>query len=339
MAIIIYPKTMNWTYMKQRPQQLLTQLGSLGHRVFFENLAPLGRELTEAAPNVFLFTDTHRFVRQELRHLRKSQPVIGWTTWARQRTRLASLYRPDAMIYDCCDEFPQWAKYEPRMVEAADHLVCTAENIRSRLSLAYPDKPLTLIPNGADEGFFNIAATKRPQDLPAGKIVAYIGAWAYWLDHELMVKAAEAHPDIHFVSIGAPYGDIPDYTRLPNVHVLGEKPHQELKSYLPYIDVALIPFQYHPITLATNPVKAYEYLAAGVPVLSTALPECIRMEPYVTTATTHADFIEKLGLMLDRPDDAALREQRVAFARANRWVERGEAAHNVIIHVLKRKGL
>ncbi|MEC0241542.1 glycosyltransferase [Paenibacillus dokdonensis] len=338
-AIIIYPKTMNWTYMRQRPQQLLTQLGAIGHQVFFENLAPLDRELVEAEPNVFLFTDHHAFVRQKLRHLRKSQPVIGWTTWARQRTRLASLYSPDAVIYDCCDEFPQWAKYEPKMVDAADHLVCTAENIRMRLSLAYPDKPLTLIPNGADEGFFNVPAAGRPHDLPSGKIVAYIGAWAYWLDHELMAKAAVAYPDVQFVSIGASYGDIPDYKRLSNVHILGEKPHQELKKYLQHIDVAIIPFQYHPITLATNPVKAYEYLAAGVPVLSTALPECIRMEPYVTTATTHADFMEKLGGMLSRPDDRVLREERVAFARVNRWLDRGEAAHNVITEVLKQKGL
>ncbi|WP_235439707.1 hypothetical protein [Paenibacillus sp. DMB20] len=47
MAVIIYPKTMNWSYMKQRPQQLMTQLGALGHQVYFENLAPLDREFRE----------------------------------------------------------------------------------------------------------------------------------------------------------------------------------------------------------------------------------------------------------------------------------------------------
>ncbi|GAB6988878.1 glycosyltransferase [Paenibacillus pini] len=339
MAIIIYPKTMNWKYMKQRPQQLMTQLGAKGHQVFFENLAPLDRDFLEVEKNVFLFTDHHAFVKHKLPALRKSQPVVGWTTWSRQRTRLTSFYRPDAIIYDCCDEFPQWAKYEVKMVDTADHLVCTADSIRSRLELAYPDKPVTLIPNGADNGFFDIPVAPRPADLPPGPIVAYIGAWAYWLDHELFAKLAVRFPHVQFISIGASYGDIPDYTRLSNVHVLGEKPHHELKQYLQYIDVAMIPFQYHPITLATNPVKAYEYMAAGVPVLSTALPECIRMEPHVTTATTHEDFISKLNRMLTEPKNDSAREARIAYARQNRWQERGDAADQVIRDMLLAKGL
>lgn len=61
------------------------------------------------------------------------------------------------------------------------------------------------------------------------------------------------------------------------MHVLGERSPEQLRRYLPHIDVAQIPFPSHPITLATNPIKAYEYMAAGVRVLSTALPECIRM--------------------------------------------------------------
>lgn len=336
MAIIIYPKTMNWKYMKQRPQQLMTQLGARGHLVFFENLAPLDREFIEVEPNVFLFTDHHAFMKK-LKKLREDHAVVGWTTWAKQRTRLTSLYRPDAIIYDCCDEFPHWAKYEVKMVDASDHLVCTAESIRMRLELAYPDKPVTLIPNGADASFFDPAPSQRPHDLPQGKVAAYIGAWAYWLDHDLFAKMASHYPDVHFVSIGAAYGDIPDYAMLPNVHVLGEKPHTELKKYLQHIDVALIPFQYHPITLATNPVKAYEYMASGVPVLSTALPECIRMEPHVTTATTHDDFIAKLGRMLEEPDSREQRLARIEYARSNRWEDRGEAAHQVIMDTLRRK--
>lgn len=338
MTIVIYPQTMNWKYMKQRPQQLMTQLGAKGYLVFFENLAPLDHEFLEVEPNVFLFTNHQAFMKK-LQRLRRDHPVVGWTTWSKQRTRLTSLYRPDALIYDCCDEFPQWAKYEVKMVEASDHLVSTAESIRTRLQLAYPDKPVTLIPNGADSSFFDIPASERPFDLPKGKVAAYIGAWAYWLDHDLFAKLALRYPNVQFVSIGAAYGDIPNYAQLPNVHILGEKPHAELQKYLQHIDVAMIPFQYHPITLATNPVKAYEYMAAGVPVLSTALPECIRMEPHVTTATTHDDFIEKLGRMLEEPESMDKHLQRIQYARVNRWQERGKAAHQVITEALRKKGI
>ncbi|MNH76033.1 putative teichuronic acid biosynthesis glycosyltransferase TuaH [compost metagenome] len=338
MAVIIYPKTMNWTFMKQRPQQLMTQFGALGHQVYFENLAPLSPHLQEVEPGVHLFTDHQSFLSRTLPRLRKEQPVIVWTTWAKQRSRL-TLFKPDAVIYDCCDEFPHWAKYEAKMVESSDHLVATAKSIKTRLELAYPDKPVTLIPNAADQSLFDLPLTARPADLPEGPIVAYIGAWAYWVDHALFEKIARAFPGVNFVSIGAPYGDIPSYTELPNVHVLGEKPHSVLKQYFPHIDVAIIPFQYHPITLATNPVKAYEYLAAGVRVLSTALPECIHMEPYVTTATTHDDFAAKLGHMLSSPDSEEKRNSRIGYARQNRWQERGIAGNEVISEVLRKKSL
>lgn len=339
MAIIIYPKTMNWTFMKQRPQQLMTELGARGHHVFFENLAPMTSRLAEIEPGVHLFTDHHAFVKRHLAKLRKDHPVVVWTTWAKQRTRLLALYDPDAVIYDCCDEFPHWARYEHRMVESSDHLVATAETIRTRLSLAYPEKPITLIPNGADSSMFDADSVPRPHDLPSGPVVAYIGAWAYWVDHELFAKSAERYPSVQFVSIGAPYGDIPGYKSLPNVHILGEKPHHELKWYLQHIDIAVIPFLYHPITLATNPVKAYEYMATGVKVLSTALPECIHMEPHVKAATTHEDFITKLGIMLNEPEDPSARLARIAYARENRWTQRGEAADFVIRQTLAAKGI
>lgn len=339
MAVIIYPRTMNWSYMKQRPQQLMAQLGALGHQVFFENLAPLDKEFKEIEPNVFLFTDTKTFLHKKLPALRKEHPIVVWTTWSKLRTRISTLFKPDVTIYDCCDEFPHWAKYEPKMIDEADHVVCTAEVIHTRLSLAYPDKPLTLIPNGADSSFFHIPFNERPTDLPPGPVVAYIGAWAYWVDHELFAKAALRFPNVQFVSIGAPYGSSGDYSKLPNVHILGEKPHQELRRYLTHIDVALIPFQYHPITLATNPVKAYEYLASGVRVLSTALPECIAMEPHVTTATTHDDFLGKLSSMLHHPDTEEHKLARIAYARENRWVERGLKADQVIRQAILDKGM
>lgn len=338
MAVVIYPQTMNWSYMKQRPQQLMTQLGALGHQVFFENLAPVNQEFREIEKNVYLFTDTKTFLYRKLPQLRKEHPIVVWTTWSKMRTRINTLFNPDTVIYDCCDEFPHWAKYEPKMVDSADHLVCTSEVIQARLNLAYPNKPITLIPNGADASFFQIPVQDRPADLPTGPVVAYIGAWAYWVDHTLFATLASVFPHVQFVSIGAPYGSSRDYKNLPNVHILGEKPHDELKRYLPHIDVALIPFQYHPITLATNPIKAYEYMAAGVRVLSTALPECILMEPHVTTATTHDDFIYKLSHMLSNPDNQDKKLARMAYAQQNRWVERGIQANQVIQTTLASNG-
>ncbi|WP_426453028.1 glycosyl transferase family 1 [Paenibacillus sp. S-38] len=329
MAVIIYPKTLSWNYMKQRPQQLMTHLGRRGHRVFFENLTPLKVQFEEVEPNVFLFSDTHRLIGQVLPELRRSEQVIVWTTWAKQRTRIP-LFRPNRVVYDCCDEFPQWARYEAPMVASADHVVCSAEVIRQRLELAYPDKGITLIRNAADERFLARDRYPRPADLPEGPLVGYIGAWAYWVDHPLVMTMARWFPHVQFVSIGAAYGDVPSYGEFPNVHVLGEKPHEALPAYLQHFDVAMIPFRYHPITLATNPVKAYEYLAGGARVLSTALPECIAMHPHVVTATSHDDFGWKLHKLLSESDSPGAKEQRRAYAFRNRWEERALQADALI---------
>ncbi|MCZ8520827.1 MULTISPECIES: glycosyltransferase family protein [Paenibacillus] len=329
MAVVIYPKTLSWSYMKQRPQQLMTHLGKLGHKVYFENPAPIEEQFTEVEPNVYLFTDAQRFIGRELPRLRGSERVVVWTTWAKQRTRIP-LFRPDGVIYDCCDEFPQWARYEAPMVGYANHVVCSAEVIRQRLELAYPEKGITLIRNAADERFLEREPLPRPADLPHGPVVGYIGAWAYWVDHPLVMTMARWFPQVQFVSIGAAYGEVPTYEEYPNVHVLGERPHEALQAYLQHFDAALIPFRYHPITLATNPVKAYEYLASGVRVLSTALPECVAMHPHVVTATTHEDFGWKLGKLLSEADSEEAREQRAAYAYRNRWEVRARQADALI---------
>ena len=333
MAIIIYPKTLDWTYMKQRPQQLMIELGKLGHTVFFENLNPLDHEYIEVAKNVFLFSDCQRFINTKLKELRRTQKVVVWTTWSKLRTRI-QIFQPDKVVYDCCDEFPQWAQYEHSMIQVADHVVCTARTIMERISLAYPEKSVSLIPNGADEAFFTPDKFEKPLDLPSGPIVGYIGAWAYWVDHELITKLSLRFPNVNFVSIGVPYGDVPNYDDRNNVHILGQRSHDELIKYLQHFDVAIIPFKYHPITLATNPVKAYEYLATGVRVLSTAIPECIHMEPYVTTATTHADFGNKLAYLLSFNTPDSFKESRIKFARQNTWKIRGMQAHNIIENLL-----
>jgi glycosyltransferase involved in cell wall biosynthesis len=89
-----------------------------------------------------------------------------------------------------------------------------------------------------------------------------------------VVKAARAYPDWDFVLIGSSHGcDISEAQRLPNVRFLGEMPYAVLPDYVHGFDVCIIPFLIFDLTIHTNPVKLYEYLAAGKPVVGTAMPE------------------------------------------------------------------
>ncbi|MDN4593495.1 glycosyl transferase family 1 [Polycladomyces subterraneus] len=339
MAFIICPRIpFAWSFMKQRPQQLMTQFGKLGHKVFVIQKSNIGKKYMEVSKNVTLVSDHGHFITKRIPLLKKRDKIIVWTHIPRIWHTLQN-YQPDGIVFDCIDEFTKHLIFEHRMVGLSKHVVCTAKPIYDRLKEQYPNKPVSLIRNGADLSFFSKIKHKRPVDLPKGPIVGYIGSWAKWIDFPLMDSLCKKYPNVNFVVIGAKLPlrspAIPNIRR-GNLHLLGHKQHHELLSYIQHFDVAIIPFLYNQITLATNPVKAYEYLAGGARVLSTALPECIAMEPYIQTATTHSDFINKLGIMLKQKDSLESKQARINFAARNTWEVRARKA-NIIIEEIARR--
>ncbi|MNP64339.1 putative teichuronic acid biosynthesis glycosyltransferase TuaH [compost metagenome] len=99
------------------------------------------------------------------------------------------------------------------------------------------------------------------------------------------------------------------------------KPHHQLPGYLRLLDVCLIPFRLNPLTLATNPIKAYEYLAAGKPVISSNLPECRLMQPFVDVASSPEVFLSLAAARLSDPGDCEARRQ---FALQHTWAHRAQ---------------
>src|SRR5262249_14601622 len=114
------------------------------------------------------------------------------------------------------------------------------------------------------------------QQIPGGrkKVVGYAGSLDEWFDAEAVRKAAEQHPDCQFVLLGRIEDKrILELESLPNVKFFGEIPYSRLPVYMAEFDVGLIPFLVTPLTLATNPIKLYEYFSCGIPVVSSRLPE------------------------------------------------------------------
>ena len=115
--------------------------------------------------------------------------------------------------------------------------------------------------------------------------------------------------------------------RLPNVHFLGAQEYKSLPAHVAHFDVCTIPFRVNALTRAVDPVKLYEYLAAGKPVVSTRLPEVEARQSLCYVAGTPEEFLEQLTLALNpspsnaTPPRDAIR-QRVEFARANTWSQR-----------------
>ena len=237
------------------------------------------------------------------------------------------------VLYDCADEhtaFP--GLLDPRLVAALETallkradvaLASAGELYRARLPLR---EDLLLVPNAADVGHFGRAldpGLPLPAELagPGGPVVGYVGAVSPWLDLDLLGALADACPEFRVVLVGPVDCDVARLAARPNVLILGHRPYRDLPAYLKAFAVAVIPFRLNGLTRAVNPVKLYEYLAAGAPVVATDLPEVRPFVPAVAVGPNAPEFVALVRAAVARGPEAG-REARLALARANSWEER-----------------
>jgi len=135
-------------------------------------------------------------------------------------------------------------------------------------------------------------------------IIGFHGLLADWIDYDLLAKIAGRFSQGSVVLIGKITADAEAAAKnlgeMANVHFLGRKPYAELPAYCKAFDVALNPFAINDLTLAANPLKVREYLAAGLPVVSTDIPE-VRILDDCLIGRDHADFITKVETVLESP--------------------------------------
>jgi glycosyltransferase involved in cell wall biosynthesis len=220
----------------------------------------------------------------------------------------------------------RWAEGHEKWVRTADIVTATAEAIHAQMVRARPDA--LLLPNGVRyEDWAVRGPSPVPSDMRAAReksiIVGYYGAIAEWMDFDLWTAAARLRPDWAFVWIGFPYkpeitARIERAAALPNVFYLGKKMYRELPAYLGQFDVATIPFVLNPITHACSPLKLFEYLAAGKPVVATRMREILKYQS-VGFAGTAEEFVAKVESALQRRNDPSYQRLLRAEAEANTW--------------------
>jgi glycosyltransferase involved in cell wall biosynthesis len=179
---------------------------------------------------------------------------------------------------------------------------------------------MVLARNGVDYNFY--LERCQPNSLLAGMehpIVGYYGAIADWFDLQLMIYVARNRPAYSFVLLGGIFDvDVSELERLPNVRLLGQQHYETMPQYLYHFDACLIPFKTNLTTAATDPVKVYEYLSAGKPVVSVALSELEQYRDLLYIARDRDDFLAQLDRALAE-DDPQIIEQRRSFAMQNTW--------------------
>ena len=235
------------------------------------------------------------------------------------------------LVFDCMDDHSgfstnteQALRTEEALIKQADLVIASSSLLEEKLKMLNANT--ILVKNGTEFEHFQQPETNGELDHLSGKpIIGYYGAISDWFDMELVVYCARQRPDWHFVLIGSTFGcDITSAQALSNISFLGEKPYAELPGYLAYFDVCTIPFKIVPLTLATNPVKFYEYLSSGKPVVAVDLPE---LHPYgddCYLARDADEFLQQLENALAQKDDPKLAARRIALAKSNSWDQRVE---------------
>ncbi|WP_411869394.1 glycosyltransferase [Vulcanococcus limneticus] len=245
------------------------------------------------------------------------------------------------LIYHCVDAIQAQPgmpaavieRWEQRLCRRADAVFVTSPDLQRRLA---PLNPLTrFYPNVADGDHFARAmdpALPLPADLaaiPAPRL-GFVGAIsAYKLDLALLEQLARAHPGWSLVLIGPvgegdPTTDVAALAALANVHLLGPRPYAELPAYLKGFDLGLLPLRFNAYTQAMFPMKFFEYLAAGLPVVSSAIDA---LQPFADLALlvdpTPEAFTAAITAVL--AGEGPSRQQRLAGAAAHTYRGRTEA--------------
>jgi hypothetical protein len=350
-AVICLPM-IEWGFRFQRPQQLMRQFARRQHLVLYAanrfhrgknaRTHPIETNILEVslpgdpAANVYHGLPSSQDVDATVGALSRlcaamalSDAVIVaqlpyWTETAEAlRARLGW-----PIIYDCMDDHSGFLNNSAAILQAEDRLVGCADLVvaSSRVLLHHVrnrSRSAILVQNACEYEHFQRSGIAAPVTQRQPRI-GYYGAIAEWFDGALVRELARQHPAWRFELIGSTLGaDVASLASVPNVFLMGERRYADLPALIRDWDIFIIPFKRVALTEATNPVKVYEMLATGKPVVAVPLPELvpIAQDGLIALAGTAEEFGRAIEVALAAQDPGAP-ESRRAFARANTWEAR-----------------
>lgn len=273
-------------------------------------------------------------IRRALRRLGFADPVT-WT-YVPNSADVVGTLGERLIVYQCVDEYAAFSdagaevrERERDLLAKSDLvLVCSSALLDSKRT----ENPHTfLITHGVDYEHFRRAveeSTPVAEELRAlpRPILGFHGLVADWVDLPLLAELARQRPQWTIVLVGRADTDLAPVRGLSNVHVLGHRPYARLPEYLRGFDVALLPFVYNELTRNANPLKLREYLAAGLPVVATPLPEIAKFDHLVLLATTSDDYVAKITALLEKgmTGPSPTRSETMAEESWDRKVEEAE---------------
>jgi len=252
------------------------------------------------------------------------------TLWAACPTAesLVGRLKEKKSIYYCADEYSKFTGYsknlvkelEEELLKKVDLVLVVSDKLFQTKKEYNPN--IFLIPHGVEfEHFsrYNLTSVELPADIKYIKrpVIGYYGLIRDWIDFELLEKIVQKK-DWSLVLIGPTSVDISKIQVKENMHFLGPKDYKDLPLYLQGFDVCIIPYKLTEVTINARPLKLFEYLASGKPVVSTPLPSVSPYRDIVRIGSTHEEFIQQIEKSLQEKDESQ-KKKRIDLARDNSW--------------------
>lgn len=334
--------------MQQRPHHLARELARLGVTVVYLSPKTGWDDISgyaEVEPNLFVtdMTDFLHVVSGASISVYAGAPTLTLEDLQELQKR------GNKIIYEYADHFdeqiagegarPAIERHRRISEDTVTWVVPTAQILKDEMVERFGSEKVLLVPNGVDVTHFDIskhlgkpAPDKIAKIVSQGKpIVGYFGAIAPWLWFDLIEKIAKARPDYSFVYIGPDYNiQGRKFPTAPNIYRTGPINYADLPDYTRFFDVGIIPFQLGELAKSTSPLKLFEYLAAGKPVVVTRdMRECAKYSS-VFVADDPSTFSLKIDDALNASKDETFIKQAREIAEENSWGRRAEALLPII---------
>lgn len=289
-------------------------------------------------------------VLNELRWLKAIGRVLQQRNWGARGTRVclhmlpvwemaAEALRPDVTVYDAHDDWRSMPPNPAGLTECLEReharsadiiLSASAATKRNFAELGRTTHPL---PNACEAEYFARAMTETEADELAGiprPRIMFIGGVEESFDTDTVLHVARAMPDVSFVVVGPEIRRQRALRRQANVHMLGERPYDQLPRYLAGAEACWIPYRTTQRVTGRDCIKLYEYLASGRRVVSVPLGRAVELGEHVHVSDGTADGMAAACRAALADDSATRREARVAAAREHTWASRAAELERLI---------
>jgi glycosyltransferase involved in cell wall biosynthesis len=316
----------DWRRLARKARAFMAPARSVlpGLSVYCPPAVPLPGSRVARAINAVLYRLT---LRRELRRLDLSSAPVIWTYLPHIAPLIRAMPRR-LLVYHCVDRWSAFEDYDAELMErseadlcrSADLIFASAEDLAARCRQY--NSHVHYVPHGVDFPHFATALEPQPlpddlRDIPEPR-VGFFGLIHEWVDLDLIAQLAERVP-YSFVLIGDAKTKLERLQGLPNVYHLGRRPYAMLPDYCRGFQAAIVPFRQSALTQSVNPIKLREYAAAGLPVVSTDLPEVRKCGDIAMCAADVDSWVAAVRQAVARGGDETERRKQAERVRAQDW--------------------